>query len=69
MDSSEDCITKFVNMFHKLAKDMYKRKRTFPFFRGDRSQYPKNAASECWICNEPFDNNDEQSSIDLDLCH
>ena len=69
VDSSEDCITKFVNMLHTLAKDIYKRKRAFPFFRGDRSQYPKSAASECWICNEAFDDNDEQSSIDLDHCH
>ena len=56
-------------MLHTLAKDIYKRKRAFPFFRGDRSQYPKSAASECWICNEAFDDNDEQSSIDLDHCH
>ena len=69
VDSSEDCITKYVNMLHTLAKDIYKRKRAFPFFRGDRSQYPKSAASECWICNEAFDDNDEQSSIDLDHCH
>ena len=69
VDSSEDCITKFVNMLHTLAKDIYKRKRAFPFFRGDRSQYPKSAASECWICNEASDDNDEQSSIDLDHCH
>ena len=69
VDSSEDCITKFVNMLHTLAKDIYKRKRAFPFFRGDRSQYPKSAASECWICNEAFDGNDEQASIDLDHCH
>ena len=69
VDSSEDCITKFVNMLHTLAKDIYKRKRAFPFFRGDRSQYLKSAASECWICNEAFDDIDEQSSIDLDHCH
>ena len=61
MDGSEDCIPKFVNMLHTLAKDIYKRKRAFPFFRGDRSQYPKSA--------DAFDNNDEQSSIDLDHCH
>ena len=69
VDSSEDRITKFVNMLHTLAKDIYKRKRAFAFFRGDRSQYPKSAASECWICNEAFDDNDEQSSIDLDHYH
>ena len=40
VDSSEGCITKLVNMLHTLAKDIYKRKRAFPFFRGDRSQYP-----------------------------
>ena len=51
VDSSEDCITKFVNMLPTLAKDIYKRKRAFPFFRGDRSQYPESAARECWICN------------------
>ena len=68
-DSSEDCIIKFVNMLHTLAKDIYKRKCAFPFFRGDRNQYPKSAARKCWIYNEPFENNDEQSLIDLDLCH
>ena len=47
-------------MLHTLAKDIYKRKRAFPFFRGDRSQYPKSAASECRICNEPFDDNDQK---------
>ena len=56
-------------MLHSLAKDIYKRKRVFPFVISDRSQYPKIAASECWICNEPFDANDEQSSFDLDHCH
>ena len=56
-------------MFHALAKDIYKRKRAFPFFRDDRSQYPKSEANECLIFNEPFDDNDEQSSIDLDHCH
>ena len=68
VDSSEDCVTKFVNLLHTVAKGIHKRK-PFPFFRGDRSQYPKSAASECWICNEAFDDNDEQSSIDLDHCH
>ena len=69
VDSSEDYITKFVHMLHTLAKDIYKRKRVFLFFRGDQSQYPKSAASECWTCIQPFDDNDEQSSIDLDHCH
>ena len=56
-------------MLRTLAKDIYKRKEAFLFFRGDRSQYSKIAASECWMCNEPFEDNDEQSSIDLDHCH
>ena len=69
MDSTEDCITKFVKMVHTIAKDIYKRKRAFPFFRGDGSHCSKSAASECWICSEPFDDNNEQLSIDLDHCH
>ena len=56
-------------MLHTLAKDIYRRKRAFPFFRRDHIQYPKCAASKCWIRNKFFDNNDEQSSIDLDHCH
>ena len=56
-------------MLRTLAKDIYKHQRAFLFLRGDNSQHPKSAASECWICNEPFDDNDEQSSIHLDHCH
>ena len=41
VDSSEGCITNTVQMLHALAKDKYKRKRAFLFFRGDRSHYPK----------------------------
>ena len=69
VDSSENCIIKFVHMLHTLAQDIYKPKWVFPFFRGDRSQSSKSAASRCWIYNKPFDDNDEQSSIDLDHCH
>ena len=56
-------------MLHTLAKDIYKRKRAFRFFRGDRSQYPKSPASKCWICNDSFDDNEKQSSNDLGHCH
>ena len=49
--------------------DIYVRKKTFPFFRGDLNQYPKSAASTCLICNEPFDDYVEQLSIDLYHCH
>ena len=41
VNSSEDCFTNFVHMLHTLAKNIFKRKRAFPFFRGNRSQYPK----------------------------
>ena len=56
-------------MLHTLAKDIYNRKQNFPVFRGDRSQYPKSAASVCWKCNEFFNDNDEQTSSDLGHCH
>ena len=52
-----------------LVKDKYKRKWAFPFFRCDRNQYPQSAASEGLKCNEPFEDDDEQLSVDLDHCH
>ena len=37
LDSSVNCMQNFVQMMHKLAKDLHEQKRKYPFYRGDRS--------------------------------
>ena len=66
LDSSENCMQNFVQMIHKLAKDIHEQKRKHPFFRGDRSSLHKDASKQCWICEKEFSETDEK---DLDHCH
>ena len=56
----------FVQMIHKLAKDIHEQKRKHPFFRGDRSSLHKDASKQCWICENEFSETEEK---DLDHCH
>ena len=44
LDSSGNCMQNFVQMIHKLAKDIHEQKRKHPFFRGDRSSLHKDAS-------------------------
>ena len=70
VDSSEDCMGNFVRMLPSLARDIYERKKQFPFYNGNRRSFDKKSATHCWICEEPFDSElDPQESIDLDHCH
>ena len=70
VDSSEDCMAKFVKLLHKLARDIHKQKRKYPFFKGDRRSLDKSQATQCWICEKPFSEvEDQENSIDLDHCH
>ena len=66
LDSSENCMQNFVQMIHKLAKDIHEQKRKHPFFRGDRSSLHKDASKQCWICENEFSETEEK---DLDHCH
>ena len=65
LDSSVNCMQNFVQMIHKLAKDIHEQKRKHPFFRGDRSSLHKDASKQCWICENEFSETDEK---DLDHC-
>ena len=64
LDSSENCMQNFVQMIHKHAKDIQKRRH--PFFRVDRSSLHKDASKQCWICENEFSETEEK---DLDHCH
>ena len=66
LDSSENCMQNFVQMIHKLAKDIHEQKRKHPFFRGDRWSLHKDASKQCWICENEFSETEEK---DLDNCH
>ena len=68
--SSEDCMANFVKLLHKLARDIHKQKRKYPFFKGDRRSLDKSQATQCWICEKPFSKvEDQENSIDLDHSH
>ena len=70
VDSSEDCMANFVKLLHKLARDIHKQKRKYSFFKGDRRSLDKFQATQCWICEKPFSEvEDQENSIDLDHCH
>ena len=60
----------FVKLQHKFARDIHKQKRKYPFFKGDRRRFDKSQATQCWICEKPFSEvEDQENSIDLDHCH
>ena len=50
VDTSPACMTNFVKMLHKLARDIYQQKRKHPFFKGDRRNLGKSNATHFWIC-------------------
>ena len=41
LDSSVNSMQNFVQMTHKLARDIHGQKRKYPFYRGDRSTLQK----------------------------
>ena len=60
----------FVKLLHKLARDIHKQKRKYPFFKCDRRILDKSQATQCWICEKLFSEvEDPENSIDLDHCH
>ena len=60
----------FVKVLHKLARDIHKQKKKYPFFKGDRQSLDKSQATQCWICEKPFwEVENPENSIDLDQCH
>ena len=67
LDSSDDCMTTFVNLLHQLAKDIYGKKRRYPFYKGDRNVLREDDAKSCWICQTDFTPEDDKK--DLDHCH
>ncbi|XP_075250893.1 uncharacterized protein LOC142343091 [Convolutriloba macropyga] len=70
VDSSPACMTNFVKMLHKLARDIYQQKRKHPFFKGDRRNLGKSNATHFWICEKSFsETEDPENTIDLDHCH
>ena len=70
VDSSPACMTNFVKMLHKLARDIHQQKRKHPFFKGDRRNLGKSNATHCWICEKSFsETEDPENTIDLDHCH
>ena len=70
VDSSPVCITNFVKMLHKLARDIYQQKRKHPFFKGDWRNLGKSIATHCWICEKLFSEAEyPENTIDLDHCH
>ena len=62
LDSSVNCMQNFVQMIHKLAKNIQACK--YPFYRGDRSTLQKRETKNCWICESEFLVNEEK-----DLAH
>ena len=69
-DNSEEFMANFVKVLHKLARDIHKQKRKYPFFKGDRRCLDKSRATQCWICEKPFSEVEHQENlIDLDHCH
>ena len=50
----------FVQMIHKLAKDIHEQKRKHPFFRGDRSSLHKDASKQCWNCENQFSETEKE---------
>lgn len=65
LDRSPGCMQNFVKKIEELAKDMHERKQKFKQFRGV-IDVPKEQATECWICENIFLDNDEKV---LDHCH
>ena len=60
----------FVKLLHKLARDIYKQKRKYPFFKGHRRSLDKSQATQCWIFEKLFSEvEDPENSIDLDNCY
>ena len=67
VDSSEDCMKTFVRI---LARVIHKQKNKHPFYRVNRNLLNKNQATQCWICENDFDvEDDPESTIYLDHCH
>ena len=54
----------FIQELEKIAKDNYNRKQSYRFFRGQPSG-PKESVNDCWICNKPFEQDQEKV---LDHC-
>ena len=55
----------FIQELENIAKDIYNRKQSHRFFRGQPS-VPKESVNDCWICNRPFEEDQEKV---LDHCH
>ena len=64
VDSSPACVTNFIKVLHKLARDIYQQK-------GKHSRnLGKYNATHCWICEKPFSvSEDPENTLDLDHCH
>ena len=65
-DSSDQCMKKFLNQLHQLAREIYDQKRRFPQFLESQESLNKENTSTCWICCIHFTNEHEKC---LDHCH
>ena len=65
-DSSDQCMKKFLNQLHQLAREIYDQKRRFPHFLRGQEWFNKEKTSTCWICCIHFTNEHEKC---LDHCH
>ena len=55
-DNSDQCMKKFLNHLHQLAREIYDQKRRFPHFHGSQESLTKENRSTCWICCIKFTN-------------
>ena len=70
VDSFQDWMAKFVKSLQKLARNIHKQMRKYPFFKSDRRSLDKSQAKQCWICEKPFSEvEDPENLIDLYHCH
>ena len=53
-----NCLEDFIQELEKIAKDIYNRKQSRRFFRGQPS-VPKEPVNDCWICNKAFEEDQE----------
>ena len=69
-DSSPSCMTNFVKILYKLARDIYQQKKITLCSKAIDEIWEKIIATHCWIFEKPFSEaKDPENTVDLDYCN